>query len=143
MTLPPNLSTQPSTKDDRIVLREEILENGLRLAFSEMTNRYFGDYHRVCIEVATELDLDSPLLGQLDAQLHEQARTRYGATLTIRRTLERMGVPTVQVKTVTDELIETFLAEARHYRARPDYPARLLRAELERKASSSLLPKFK
>lgn len=143
MFLPPSaVIASPAVSSEKF-LRREVLANGLVLEFVERTNRYFGDYHRVCIEARTTLGLDHPALVVLDAALLTRARVRFGAAVTTIRTLERMGVEGERVAAVTEELIESFLLEAQRYFARPDYPERLLRAELERKPSFKSLAKPK
>lgn len=129
--------------ENSVQLREVTLANGLRLVFSDLSNRYFGDYHRVCIEVATILDLDHPALAGITEELRVRALTRFGPSLIVRRTLERMGVPGAEVEKVVGELLDNYLLEARRYQERADYPVRLLRAELERKTGSKPLPKLK
>lgn len=141
--LPPLTVTDENPVANEEPLREEHLGNGLTLRFYERTNRYFGDYHRVCIEVVTVLDLAAPALAELAPPQLAAARTRFGSILTLRRTLERMGVPGAAVAAVAGELIDAYLVEARRYQARPDYPARLLRSELERKTTPVLLPRLR
>lgn len=119
------------------------MDNGLILRFFDAGNRYFGDYHRVSVIVDTILPLDHSTLAGIDVELLTRARTRFGAALVIRKNLERMGVASAQVARVQQDLVASFLAQTRHYQSRPDFPARLLRAELARKPASKPLPKLK
>lgn len=115
--------------------REVTLRNGLRLRFVDASNRYFGDYHRVRIEVAIELPLTAALLP--DPELLAAGINRFGPTLLVGKVLERMGVASGRVETVRSELVEGYLHEARQYLVRPETSARLLRAELQRSSSLS------
>lgn len=92
--------------------RSETLANGLSAAFFDQSNRYFGDYHRVRVEVRISVphpDRAEPLVKVL--------------------ILERMGVPGAEVATVRRQLCDNFWDHASGYLGRPDYPARLLAAE--------------
>ncbi|HAD04232.1 MAG: hypothetical protein A2005_11760 [Desulfuromonadales bacterium GWC2_61_20] len=124
-------------------LQSATLANGLCLEFYDFSNRYFGDYHRVCIEVRTSLPLDAPVLTAFDPALLTKARALFGVTLTVTRTVERMGVAGAQVEAVKTEIIAGLLHEAHNYLSRPDYPGRLLTAELGRKPTSKLKPTLK
>jgi hypothetical protein len=86
--------------------RSERLANGVELSFSDCSNRYFGDYHRVRVDVLVRVPATS------------------GTVETIRH-LERMAVPGAQVAAVRERLVDDFLRHAARYLAHPDYPQRL------------------
>lgn len=92
--------------------RNETLANGIVVEFFDLSNRYFGDYHRVRVEVRLQVphpDREEPLV-----KVHA---------------LERMGVPGAEVATVRDRLAEDFWQHAGSYLIHPDYPSRLRAAE--------------
>jgi hypothetical protein len=91
-------------------LRTERLANGIELTFVDCSNRYFGDYHRVCVAVRVSVP---PPAGPLQLARH----------------LERMAVPGAELAAVRDRLIADFLRHAGAYLARPETPARLAAAE--------------
>ena len=93
--------------------RTEFLPNGLKVEFIDLSNRYFGDYHRVCLEVRI---IALPVDGNADSAATGPQQ--------IRR-LERMGVAGVEVDTVRRQLADDFQRHAGPYLAHPDYPARL------------------
>lgn len=93
--------------------RTERLDNGVVLEFSDRSNRYFGDYHRVCVEVRLSVsrpDCEEPLVKVL--------------------TFERMGVAGANVEMTRNALVEDYLQNAGRYLAHADYPARLIAAEV-------------
>jgi len=143
MLLPPPQMAAAVPPEPAAPLRREVLTNGLQLEFFDRGNRYFGDYHRVCIVVRTSLPLEAPALTTVDPAILAKARALFGATLTVSRKVERMGVAGALVEAVKAEIIAGLLHEAQNYLARPDYPARLLTAELGRKPTSKLKPTFK
>jgi hypothetical protein len=118
------------------LLRSMRLDNGLSIEFYDRSNRYFGDYHRVCIVVQFRIVIEAALFADvLDGAAEEQkARTRFGHELLITRTLERMGVASAELPEVRAALIDSYLSNSLAYLAVPGYPARLLRNELAGKS---------
>ncbi|PLX86405.1 MAG: hypothetical protein C0618_09235 [Desulfuromonas sp.] len=100
--------------------RTVTLHNGLVLTFTDKSNRYFGDYHRVsiCVEGTVPCALFSSLADQT---------AQKGEVVLYRRTLERMGVSTQHIATVVDELVDAFLRVTRSYLENPDTPQRLFK----------------
>lgn len=89
--------------------RTEHLANGITLTFFDRSNRYFGDYHRVYIEIRLSVPLPT---GPLATVSHR----------------ERMAVPGAEVAAVRDQLADDFLRHTGRYLAQADYPARLAAA---------------
>ena len=87
-------------------LRIERLANGIELSFFDRSNRYFGDYHRVCVEIRISVP---PPAGPLQLVRH----------------LERMAVPGAEVDPIRSRLIADFLDHASCYLAQAGTPARL------------------
>ena len=112
-------------------MKHECLDNGLKISFRDESNRYFGDYHRVCV-VATI----SYTLAQLaDDDLRLRAIAVYGEQIKLEKRLERMGVPSAEVEQVRNAQIDDFMRQATIYMSRPDYPRRLVAAELNKQRS--------
>jgi hypothetical protein len=111
------------------------LDNGLILEIYDRSNRYYGDYHRVHLEVRSRLPLEPDLFsGEEDPQQAcRRARQRFGEDLQETRTLERMGVGGKGVAQVRDTLVESFLTANLPYLRRADYPARLVARRLAEK----------
>ena len=105
MLPPPAPKTAAPLPEQAKPLQSATLANGLRLEFFDFSNRYFGDYHRICIEVRTSLSLDLPALATFAPALLTRARALFGATLTVTRTVERMGVAGALVEPLKAELI--------------------------------------
>jgi len=91
-----------------IPFRSERLDNGVALEFVDLSNRYFGDYHRVCVEIR----LTVPTKG-----------------LQRIRRLERMGVAGADVEMTRNQLAEDYFQHAGRYLAHAEYPARLAAAQ--------------
>jgi hypothetical protein len=115
-------------------IKEERLDNGLQIHFADESNRYFGDYYRICIVASIICDLRNlPGESAADEAFRAQAVEAFGEQLTVFKRLKRMGVPTAEVDEVRTALIENFLNHASAYLARPEYPRSLVSAELHKR----------
>ncbi|MDY0268078.1 hypothetical protein [Trichloromonas sp.] len=117
------------------ILRNEQFDNGVRLEFVEGSNRYFGDYHRLRIEVRCRVALTAALFPDAVDPEGETHRVRglLGEELKWSRSLERMGVATADLAAVRAELMDAFAASTFAYLRAPQFPTRLLAAELEKR----------
>lgn len=117
--------------------REETLTNGLHLVFHDESNRYFGDYHRVCIVVSLSFAIaDLPASAPADADLRDRALQQLGGTFAMTRRLERMAVPTAMVEQVRNTLVDDFMKHSAAYFARPATLQSLVTKELSKHRSS-------
>ena len=115
--------------------RVQTLDSGLVVKFYDVSNRYFGDFHRVCIEVK----IDIPVIpDQLPAELASGV-AKLGGVLCFERRLERMGVTGGELLAVTDKLIADFLATSCAYLNKPDFAQRLIKRKLTEKSQQSFL----
>ncbi|WP_305046270.1 hypothetical protein [Geoalkalibacter sp.] len=128
--------------EERPLFFYQTLENGLMVEVRDLSRRYFGDYHRVVLEVRIRLPLRIELFPEdRDAQsLLAAARTAWGEEVCSPTRLERMGVPGADVESVRRELWDSFVAHGLGYLRHPGYPGRLLRRLLaNRKTSRPIL----
>lgn len=117
------------------LIRMERLDNGLTIEFFDRSNRYFGDYHRVCVEACCRvvLNMDN-LAGLADPAAELQtARAVLGNEVVFIRKLERMGVAGEAVERTREVLIESFIRSSFPYLSTPVFPRRFIAAELERR----------
>ncbi|MEJ2471754.1 MAG: hypothetical protein P8Y96_11645 [Desulfuromonadales bacterium] len=113
------------------MIRSEQLANGLEIIFYDRSNRYFGDYHRICVVAAISLRF-AAVIDTVDTAMLNQARRLFGDHLVIEKRIERMGVPTADRDQVRNALVDDFLKHSAAYLGRSDYPSRLLAAELKK-----------
>jgi len=116
-----------------MTLKEVCLDNGLQIVFDDESNRYFGDYHRICIVASICCDLQAMTVAEEEADLISRARQKFGNTLTITKRFEKMGVASDDVESVRNGMIDDFLKSASTYLSRPGYPLSLVKSELNRK----------
>ena len=117
-------------------IKEEHLSNGLQISFSDESNRYFGDYHRVCVVATIVCNLhDLPMANSDDKAFRCQAIEALGEQLSIVKRFERMGVSSADVEEVRTALIDDFLQHTSVYLSRPDYLRSLVSAELKKRST--------
>jgi hypothetical protein len=104
----------------------ELLANGLVVEFFDCSNRYFGAYWRLCLDVRCRI----ALAGRLFAAELENASSMLGESVEYNRRLERMGVAEEDLASVRQQLVDSFLASTRSYLEDPDFPARLIASRL-------------
>ena len=116
------------------IIKHESLANGLEISFSDQSNRYFGDYHRICVIATISYDLDR----LADETLRLQATACFGEQLKVEKTFVRMGVTSADIEETRNALIDDFMRHAAAYLSRPDYPRMLVAAELSKPRSGRL-----
>ncbi len=125
-------------KKECLAIKEERLANGLLLTFTDESNRYFGDYHHICVVATIFCNLyELPSENPDDETLRYQAIETFGEQLYVAKRLERMGVPTADVEKIRTSMIDDFLRHAVTYLARLEYPHSLVIAELSKRRARS------
>ena len=114
------------------MLHQQLLDNGLELAFNDLSNRYYGDFYQVKIEVVSRIRLTDKLLAEYGLSTKEQlrAKNRFGVMFEYRQELKRMGVAGPEVTKVCRQMVQQFLDSALPYMSGVEFPARLLRQRL-------------
>ena len=93
-----------------------VLQNGIVIRFVDQSNRYFGDFHRICITAEVSLPENFVLPVGFPK---EQAR--------LKKRLEKMAVTSDAIESERRALVEAFLATSRAYFEKDDFPRQLLR----------------
>jgi hypothetical protein len=102
------------------LIKSERLDSGIQIDFIDVTNRYYGDYHRVYIEVKLRFASEEY------AQSHKF------------QILERMGVSGADVESVQQQLLNSFCQGTMKYMVSDNFENRFLQSVKTRK--SILLP---
>jgi hypothetical protein len=108
-----------------------ILANGLTVEFFDLSNRYYGDYHRVCIEVRCRIVL--PGEHSLAAADPEKKLATLGDQVVFVRSMEKMGVAGEALETVRAEMIDGFARSTFSYLGAEGFPALLMAREKAKK----------
>ena len=123
------------------MINEQLLDNGLQIVFTDESNRYFGDYHRICVVATIVCNLNDLLTETADDEsFFRQAIEKLGERLTVVKRFERMGVATADVEAVRTEMIDSFLRHAASYLSRPEYPRALVNAEVKKRSTHCFYP---
>ncbi len=104
------------------------LPNALIVEFRDQSNRYFGDYWRVTVEVCCRIPVVAAFAD--DDPERERARALLGDEVVYRRTLEKMGVAGDEVEAVRSALVESFLGSTSSYFSDPSFAPRFVRRQL-------------
>jgi len=117
------------------------LSNGLELELHDHSNRYFGDYHRIRIEIRCTIPL-APRFFAGDAQHPDllRAQSLFGDALTFTRALERMGVAGDDVEKVREALVHDFLESTARYLEHPEFVRRYVAGQLRERLGGSASP---
>lgn len=114
------------------ILRTDHLPNGVCVDFVDFSNRYFGDYHRLQIEVRCRITV-TPQLFAASADPcaeAERVRSRLGDEVLWVRRLERMGVAGDDLESVRNEMVESFVKSGFAYLKSHDFPVRFVASEM-------------
>lgn len=118
------------------------LENGLKFEMFDRSNRYFGDYHRIKIDIECSIPLEARFFNDDDSnESLVRARKLYGDSLMFERSLERMGVAGADVEATKQEMVETFLSSSREYLQHPEFVMRYVARMLEKRTNPAGLPR--
>ena len=112
------------------VLRVIPLQNALVITIYDLTRLYYGDFHIVKLEITCPVSIHRELF-DLDADFTDACRL-LGDKVVYRRTVEQLGVPSTEIERVQQKLIDTFSDNSLRYFSSPDFPAKLVKAELKK-----------
>ena len=110
------------------LVREIPLENGLTLSIYNHNHRYFGDYHRVRVEIVCKVKVLEEYFADLAD--YAEARSSLGDSAEFRHNVEQMGVSTAELDGSLERVIENFTKHSLAYLATPIFPRKLVLAEL-------------
>ncbi|WP_432822053.1 hypothetical protein [Trichloromonas sp.] len=113
-------------------LRTEHLANGVRVDFIDRSNRYFGDYHRLRVEVRCRIAVTPQLFAATADPCAEadRVRSRLGDEVLWVRHLERMGVAGGDLEMVRSEMIDSFVKSSFSYLQSHEFPIRFVAIEM-------------
>jgi hypothetical protein len=111
-------------------VRKIELSNSLNVLVYDTTRRYYEDYHLVRLEIECEIAVNEALFEGLE-KLPEALRM-LGDSVIYRRTVEKMGVPFVQIESTREDIISSFIVTAVPYLSREDFPRKFVQSELKK-----------
>jgi hypothetical protein len=110
------------------LVKEIPLENNLTVCVYNHNHRYFGDYHRVKVEITCEV----PIMEKYFATRAEcaDAISSLGRSVCFKRSVEQMGVSTDELGPCLERIIDNFINHSLSYFASDDFPRKLIQKEL-------------
>ncbi len=124
MFFPPDKAQRDDTDSCGEVL-ERRLPSGMVLKCVDRSNRYFGDYHRIYLELSLEIALSPELLHACLKAEPELVIDR-SRTYVFRKHLERMGVPGALVEQTRKQMLDSFVETSGGYLSDPVFPVRFI-----------------
>lgn len=106
------------------------LENGLKIETNDHTQRYYGDFYNVELEIICE----APVLEDYfaDAAEFTLAVGLLRERVFYRRILRQTGVPSTEIERVRERLLASFSEHSLPYFKKPGFPKKLVLSELEK-----------
>jgi len=117
-------------------VRKFELNNSLTVLVYDTTRRYYEDYHLVRLEIESDVAVQEDFFATPERLA--EARRLLGNSVTYRRTVEKMGVPFVEIEKAREEIIASFVATALPYFSTSNFPRKFVLSELT-KASEKML----
>jgi len=110
------------------LVKEIHLKNGLTVSIFNHNHRYFGDYHRVKVEITCEV----PIMEKYFATRAEcaDAISSLGRSVCFKRSVEQMGVSTDELEPCLERIIDNFINHSLSYLASNEFPRKLIQKEL-------------
>ncbi len=123
---------------DATFFYQQSFSNGLTVEVTDLSRRYYGDYHKVILEVTCRVPLHAAHFSRQEQphQALEQARRQLGEEARLVSRIERMGVAGNTLEKVKTALWDSFRRSSLPYLQRPDYPGQLVTRMLERRPKS-------
>jgi hypothetical protein len=110
------------------LVREIPLENGLMVCIYNHNHRYFGDYHRVRVEIVCKVKVLEEYFA--DRAEYAGAKASLGDSAVFQHNVELMGVSSAELDRSLERVIENFANHSLAYLASPIFPRKLVLAEL-------------
>ncbi|HEY3423755.1 MAG TPA: hypothetical protein VGL27_03080 [Negativicutes bacterium] len=117
------------------IIKECLLENGLKALISDQTRHYFGGYYHVSLLITAEVSITDSIFKSESE--YTDAISRMGESISFKSSLEKMAVPADEVNAVRASLLDSFENNALAYLSQPDFSKRFILNEYRKKIKSS------
>jgi hypothetical protein len=117
-------------------VRKIDLSNSLTVLVYDTTRRYYEDYHLVRLEIECEIALHEAFFEGPEGVA--EARRILGDSVLYRRTVEKMGVPFVEIEAAREGIISSFVATAVPYLSHENFPRKFAQSELKKSSEKKI-----
>ena len=111
-------------------VRKIDLSNSLTVLVYDSTRRYYEDYHLVRLEMECEVVVNEDFFE--GPELYAEARKVVGDSVVYLRTIEKMGVPFLEIEAAREDVISSFVSTAVPYLSHEDFPRKFVQSELQK-----------
>lgn len=114
-----------------MILETIVLDSSLSITLLDQTRHYFGGYYHVKILVFC----DVPVMRSYfeDVTVYNDVVALLGESVRFERTLEKMAVPESGIESVRCQLAQDFRETSRSYLSVPDFAARFVMSEYQKR----------
>jgi len=117
-------------------VRKIDLSNSLTVLVYDTTRRYYEDYHLVRLEIECEVAVKEGLFEEPEKLA--EVRKVLGDSVMYRRTIEKMGVPFLEIETAREDIITSFVSTAVPYLSHDDFPRKFVQSELHKSSEKKI-----
>ncbi|RQW83720.1 MAG: hypothetical protein EHM79_15470 [Geobacter sp.] len=117
-------------------VRKIDLSNSLTVLVYDSTRRYYEDYHLVRLEMECEVAVNEGFFE--GPEKLDEARKVVGDSVFYRRTIEKMGVPFLEIEAVREDVISSFVSTAVPYLSHEDFPRKFVQSELQKSCEKKM-----
>ena len=121
--------------NSQLIIKESLLENGIRAVIYDQTRHYFGGYYHVSLLITADVSITASYF-PTEAE-YTDAISRMGESACFKHSLEKMAVPAEEVEKIRAGLLDSFETNALAYLSQPDFPRRFILKECRKKTKAS------
>ncbi|OGU17675.1 MAG: hypothetical protein A2076_06195 [Geobacteraceae bacterium GWC2_53_11] len=115
-----------------MILETITLDSALCMTLLDQTRHYFGGYYHVKVLVFCDVPVRQSYFE--DVAEYNDVVTLLGESVRFERILEKMAVPESGIESVRNQLTQTFHETSGSYLSVPDFAARFIRSEYQKRA---------
>jgi hypothetical protein len=112
------------------LIRELPLPNGLTVSFFDHTSRYFGDFHRVKMEIICNVPVFAEYFE--DRSAFDDAKALLSDEVVYKHCVEQMGVPSTEIERVLQRIMTNFIEHSLPYFESAQFPRKMVLAALNK-----------
>ncbi len=101
------------------------LGHGIVVEFSDQSNRYYGDFHRVKVVAVSTI----PFVQEALPDELQQFALSYQGRVTFEKNMEQMGVTSTNVDSVKNGMVDNFIASVGSYLKNDNFAESLIRKQ--------------
>lgn len=118
-----------------MILETIALDSSLCMTLLDQTRHYFGGYYHVKVLVYCDVPVRQSYFE--DVAAYTDVVSLLGESVRFERILEKMAVPESEIESVRNQLTQTFHETSASYLSVPDFAARFVRSEYQKRVQKT------